>query len=242
MENILCTGIDVTEEKIARQALEKESQRYRAIMEASMDGIYILDTEGRLLECNAAFLDNLGYSREESRHLNVFDWNALWSRDEILELLRSDMRHNSIFETVHRRKDGTMLNVEINATSVILDGNVQVFNSVRDITERKRAEAELRERDRTLKLIAENIHDVIWTMDFSGKFTYVSPSAKQLFGYTAEEFVHLSFADFMVPASAALAYNHFAESLALRNRGSSSCKKTWNSSAAARMDQNFGFP
>jgi PAS domain S-box-containing protein len=74
-----------------------------------------------------------------------------------------------------------------------------LWNSVWTIVDRKRAETEMREKDRRLQLFAENIGDVIWTMALSGRFLYVSPSIEQMTGYRAEEFVVMPFDRYMTP-------------------------------------------
>ena len=134
---------DITAQKRAALALEREAIRYRTIMDASMDGLYIMDTEGYLIDSNDAFLRNLGYTREEAQHLHVCDWNAQWSREQIVEMMRLQMEQGASFETIHRRKDGSIFDVEVNGSSMILDGKVLLCNSVRNITERKRVEAEM---------------------------------------------------------------------------------------------------
>lgn len=199
---IICTGIDNTELKGALSTLERESLRYKAIMEASLDGIYIIDSKGYLLEFNSAFLNNLGYSREEARHLHIGDWNAEWSRGDAMREVRERMERGGFFETVHRRKDGSLMSVEVNATSIVLDGEERIFESVRDVSERKRAQEELLQQERRLQLFAENIDDVLWMMDFTGRFIYVSPSVVQMLGYLPDEFLECTINDFMTPASA----------------------------------------
>lgn len=73
-----------------------------------------------------------------------------------------------------------------------------------EIQERKRIEEMVREREERYRLLADNATDVIWTMDLSGKFTYISPSVKRLRGYTVEEALNLSIERWLTPASAAI--------------------------------------
>jgi Amt family ammonium transporter len=149
----------------AAVALEREAVRYRTIMDASMDGICILDSQGNLLECNNAFLDGLGYSRDEAQRLHVCDWSAQWSRSEVLGLMRSQWIHGATFETRDRRKDGSLMDVEVNVAPMSLDGRFLFCISVHDISHRKRAEEELTFKNSLLLAQQEASLDGILAVD-----------------------------------------------------------------------------
>ncbi|HYR05528.1 MAG TPA: ATP-binding protein, partial [Gallionella sp.] len=75
---------------------------------------------------------------------NVAQWNAQWSKEELLARISALNVSNPIFETLYRRHDGSIIDVEVNASRVEIDGIPLIYNSVRDITERKRIEEELK--------------------------------------------------------------------------------------------------
>ena len=118
-------------------------KRYQALMKNSLDGVHILDIYGDIVEANDAFCDMLGYTQEEAGKLNIADWDAQWPKDELLEKLKNFVGESARFETIHRRKDGKLIEVEISVTSVDLDGQYYFFASSRDITERKAAKAKI---------------------------------------------------------------------------------------------------
>jgi diguanylate cyclase (GGDEF)-like protein/PAS domain S-box-containing protein len=113
-------------------------------MQNALDGIHILDLQGNVLEANEAFCNMLGYTQEEMAGLNVADWNSQYSREALLARLQSLVGKSARFETVHRRKDGTLIDVEISTTGTEIEGEVYFLASSRDITERKAAERQIR--------------------------------------------------------------------------------------------------
>jgi diguanylate cyclase (GGDEF)-like protein/PAS domain S-box-containing protein len=115
----------------------------------------------------------------------VADWDAQWSREELMERFKKLVRSNSaLFETKHRRKDGTLFDVEVSTTGSKIDGKYYLFASSRDITERKRAEEALREQEEFFRMIAENVDDFIAVLDLEGRRIYNSPSYARFFGET----------------------------------------------------------
>jgi len=133
---------DVTERKRAELAMEEEATRRRILVEESKDGIAVLDLSGKLREWNASFAGMLGYDAREMGELSVWDWDATWSRGQLLEKLRGFAGTPATFESRHHRKDGSTYEVEISASGAEVGGERLVFCVQRDITTRRRAEEE----------------------------------------------------------------------------------------------------
>lgn len=139
--------MDISERKLAEAALAAELARRRVLFEQANDGIAILDLDGKLQESNPAFARMLGYTQEEMRHLHVWDWDQCTRQ----ELFRTEADHVDLpatFERVHRRKDGSVYEVEVSASEAEFGGIQYVYCVCRDITRRKAAEAALRESRR----------------------------------------------------------------------------------------------
>ncbi len=117
--------------------------RYKTLMMTSMDGIHIMDTQGNIVEANDTFCNMLGYTREEVVGLNVADWEAQYSAEELQKGFKNLIGKCNLFETRHRRKDGTLINVEVSVNGVEAEGLGLIFASSRDITARKQAEEEI---------------------------------------------------------------------------------------------------
>jgi len=131
---------------LASNVIAKESKKYRTLLRNASDGIYVLDAEGLLVEANTAFLKMLGYDESVVGKLRITDWEmeSQWGAlkagfDELVA-----RQGQSLFETRHRRSDGSILNVEVNASAIEIDGKHCLYAASRDITERKLAEERIR--------------------------------------------------------------------------------------------------
>ena len=142
---------DVTERESAQAAIERERQRYLALTNIAQDGIHVLDDHGTLVDANPAFLRMLGQPSEAIGHLNVREWDALIPTDQLAARVRGFMERPGLFRTQHRRTDGTLIDVEVHAGAVELEGRRHVLATSRDITERIGVERELRSKTRQLE-------------------------------------------------------------------------------------------
>jgi PAS domain S-box-containing protein len=112
------------------------------LLRSASDGVHIIDADANVLEVSDSFCQMLGYSREELIGANASLWDAQWSPQELKHKIAEQLgkEGRSVFETRHRRRDGGVLDVEVSGQSLELDGKPVLFNSARNITERKRAE------------------------------------------------------------------------------------------------------
>ena len=94
---------------------------------------------------------HLGYTNAEIVQLSVFDFEAKLTADEVRTNIKKSLDGHATFESVHRRKDGTLVDVEISISGVELDGQKSLFCLSRDITERKKAEHVISESIRKLE-------------------------------------------------------------------------------------------
>ena len=180
---------DITERKKAEEKLRDETTRHHILIDESSDGIVILDESGGVYGANRRFAEMLGYTPEEVRELHLWDWDAHFKREQLDEMVASVGPEGDHFETQHRRKDGTIFDVEISTNGAVYAGQKLIFCVCRDVTARKQAEAALKESEEKYKTLAEATSDIIWEADEKGTFTFVSPKIKDVLGYEVNEVV-----------------------------------------------------
>jgi PAS domain S-box-containing protein len=180
---------DITERKQAEDKLRDEETRRRILVDQSRDGIVILDEKGKVYEANLKFAEMLRCTPEEVRELHVWDWEFQYPPEQVAEMIRTVDETGDHFETKHRRKDGTIYDVEISTNGAIIAGQKLIFCVCRDITARKQAEAALKESEEKHKNLVEATSDIIWEADAEGRFTFISPRVKDVLGYEVDEVV-----------------------------------------------------
>ena len=126
---------------------EDEAVRRRILVEGSRDGIVVVDQDGKVFEANRKFGEMLGYNNKEILDFHIWDWDAQWSREILLKMVREVDETGDHFETIHRRKDGSLLEVEISTNAAVCAGQKLIFCVCRDITQRKKAERALQESE-----------------------------------------------------------------------------------------------
>ena len=140
--------LQLMKEIIERKKTEKKAnaliQRNQVMMQSTPEGIHIMDEQGNIIEANDAFCRLLGYTQAEAMQLSLFDFDAKLTADELRANIEKLLDGHAQFETVHRRKDGTLVDVEITVSGFELDGSKCLFALSRDITERKQAEEKIK--------------------------------------------------------------------------------------------------
>ncbi|MFZ3168984.1 MAG: PAS domain S-box protein [Candidatus Methanoperedens sp.] len=192
-------GRDITEHK----RVEEKLRLFRNLIDQSNDAIFVGDPEtGRILDANDKACTGLGYKREELLSMHVFDFETVlpdhfsW-KEHVQEVKKKGYL---IFEGRQRRKDGAIFPVEVNISYVSLEKNNYMLTVARDITERKRAEEELRKSEERFRQISESAGEWIWEVDADGLYTYSNPVIEKILGYKPQEIIGKKhFYDLFVP-------------------------------------------
>ncbi len=170
--------------------LEQSRNKYRKLFNYANDAMFVitLDTYspnyGYFSDVNNVACKRLGYIREELLNMTPFDIidenDFIYNRDM---LIRLNTEGNATYETSYIRKDGTRFPVEISALRLTIAGEDLFMAIARDITERKQVEEALKKSEHLYRLMADNVHDIIWTTDSNFKPLFISPSFSNLTGY-----------------------------------------------------------
>jgi PAS domain S-box-containing protein len=148
-------GYDITERKRAEEALRESEERYHAMLEQAADAVFMHDETGRILDVNWKACQSLGYSREEllSKSIGDIDPEAIRAgKHELWDKILAG--EHLTFESHQMCKDGSVIPVEVSLGSVRLPRGPVILGFARNITERKRAETELRRANRAMRMIS----------------------------------------------------------------------------------------
>ncbi|MDA8427955.1 MAG: PAS domain S-box protein [Geobacteraceae bacterium] len=184
-------------QKLDQQAgiLTKREEKFRMFFEESSDAIFIVSTDGLILEANQEACQRYGYKHSEFVGMPVFELDTPEEGAHIQERISRLMEDGkTTFESIHRRKHDQPLAVEINASLIELDGERFILAVARDITNRNKAEALLHRQNEYLTTLHETTLGLISRLDVSSLLQTIVTRAGKLVG-TEHCFVYLINAD-----------------------------------------------
>ena len=180
---------DITERKVLETINERERIRLATILRTASDGIHILDHDGVLVEANEAFLNMLGIDDSVIGKLRISDWSLSSATDSKARLDElTSHRGRTVFETRHRRRDGSVIDVEISASGIEIDGKGYLYAASRDITERKQAEEKARVSEERLRLAMGAANQGWFDVNLQTGEAAVSPEYARIIGYAPDDF------------------------------------------------------
>lgn len=192
---------DLIKDKLETDTLRKskvELTLLRKLLDNASDAIEVIDPLTlRFIDVNETACRDLGYSREELLSMTIYDIDPGFKPDTSKMIEEQKQKSGAArFETTHRRKDGTIFDVEVSMGFVDLDRSY-VLSIARNISEHKRTAEALRQSEEKFRSLVESTSDWIWEVDRNGRYTYVSPKVEALLGYTPEEVLGKSPCNFM---------------------------------------------
>jgi PAS domain S-box-containing protein len=187
--------IDITDRKFAEETLLLSEEKFAKAFQSSPDAFLLTSVpDGRITEVNAGAILLSGYSMEEMLGRTTTElglWADPAARDAYMaEILRAGRATN--FETGFRVKSGAIITGLISGGIIQLRDGKCFLSVIRDISDRKRVEEELRESENRYKSLVGNVPDIIFTIDLEGKITFVSQRIKELLGYESAETINMN--------------------------------------------------
>ncbi len=186
--------------KEAQKKLEEEKAYLDQLFESAQEAIVMIDGEERVIRVNGEFLKVFGYSKNEVMGKKIDDLVAPQeNHEQAVSITRKVAGGEKVaFEALRRRKDGTLINVSVLASPILIDNKLQATYAIyRDITQERKFFEKLKESEKRFQDIALSSGDWIWETDREGRFTYVTGRVKNFLGYEPEEVLGKKFSDFM---------------------------------------------
>jgi len=150
-------------------------------IDVASDAVFWMDNQARFIHVNASACDSVGYSREQLLKMTLFDINPSSTREDMGRLLEHLRTVRTVrLETTHRRKDGFVFPVEIVSTLVVQDGQEYINGFARDISERKRAEAELNRWVAALSALQSTVLEITTPHELSALLQTITERAVRL--------------------------------------------------------------
>ncbi|RNC29163.1 MAG: Cyclic di-GMP phosphodiesterase Gmr [Candidatus Dichloromethanomonas elyunquensis] len=156
--------------------MEKRSERvlrYSFLAEQSRDIFLFIRPDGTIVDANTAAEKAYGYTKQELHTMNIFDLR-LDNNDFVAKQMDSAASRGILFETYHRRKDGSIFPVEVSSKGGEFKGGPLLLSVIRDITDRRKIENELKDSEERFKGIFNNMSDgvAVYTADEYGDFIF----------------------------------------------------------------------
>jgi PAS domain S-box-containing protein len=202
---------DITERVEAEERARMQEEQYRAIFEATTDGLTINTLDGTLVEVNPAFAAMHGYTREELRGMNPLTFIHPDDHQFVPEAFAAfrDGKEYSRRESRDIRKDGTVFPVDVMGTQFMYRGEPHILCIVRDITERVQAHEELRLKEEQYRAVFEATSDGLAIANLDAIPVEVNPAFAAMHGYEREEILGLDPSAYVHPDSLPLLAEYY---------------------------------
>ncbi len=188
VKNTILIARDITEMKEVEETLKESKEKQHAIMMSAMDGFWLLDLDGKILEINEAYCRMSGYTESELLSLGIADMEDSKNAEEIAELFKKIKKKGELrFESRHQRKDGSLLHVEINIQYSSIEGGY-LLAFIHDRTKYKEIEKHLLSSEERYKYLFHSSLSVMLLRDpNTGEIKDANRAACEYYGWSHTE-------------------------------------------------------
>ncbi len=180
--------IGTMKEITGQKKVEEELRRFKFMVDNAIEKFILIKEDGKIAYINEYAWKNWGYTEDEAKELHIKDIDANYNKkqfDKIFQHAKDNITEH--YESVYKRKDGSMYDVEINMGGLTIDGKLHLFAVARNVTERKKAETALRISEEKFRLLADSMPQHIWTGDAEGNLNYFNKSVFDFSGLSPEK-------------------------------------------------------
>jgi PAS domain S-box-containing protein len=175
---------DITERKRAEEALRESREKYREMINGMNDTVWVIGFDGKFVDVNETAVKVLGYSREELLSMGPADIDSHLTEEQIKDLIRRMPSDEiQVFETEYTTKEGKTIPVEISSSLVTYRGRQAILSIARDITERRRAEEEIRRHLERVEALREIDRAITSTLDLTEVLDIILGELKRVIPY-----------------------------------------------------------
>jgi len=188
---VVVVHLDITNQKRTERALRELGEKHRTLIERANDGIVVLQ-DALIKFVNPKFLEMSEYSENELLNKPFADFLSPEERALLYDRYRRRMYGEdvpAIYETTLTRKDGSKIEVEINAGIITYEGKPADLVLLRDITQRKAAERALKESEERLRALINSVDGAIFTIGPDLRLKMLAGRTEKTVEYTPEEFM-----------------------------------------------------
>ena len=212
------TGVisDITPQKLAEKALRESEEKYRTILNSIEDGYYEVDLAGNMTFFNYWVPRAYGYTPDELLGKNYRDYTDVDNAKILFKAFHEVFKTGGPSKRLDcevKTKDGSRASHEL-SISLIRDssGKPLGFRGIaRDISERKRAEEDLRKSEEKYRTILENMDETYFELDLRGNYTFFNESLCKDHGYSRQELMGMNYRVYTSPETAKRSYQIFNE-------------------------------
>jgi|GEM_PF-812442 len=196
VEGAIISITDVTREKDFEKRIRETEEMFRKLSSSAHDGIVMINDKGEVTFWNKAAERIFGYKEDEILGKRLYETlipemhrEAYMKGIKRFEKTGRGKIVNKTIELVAKRKDGKLIPVELSISSFKLRNKWHAVGIVRDISERKKMEETLKEREEQIRSIVQSTTDAVITIDENGIITFWNNGAKEMFGYSEQEII-----------------------------------------------------
>ncbi|MBN1763349.1 MAG: PAS domain S-box protein [Methanomicrobia archaeon] len=190
----------VSEQRAEREdAVREREERYSTFLDSTSELSFLKDDQFRFILVNKALSEYFGKKAEEIIGKTDFDFMPEPAAEQCRNTDKKAIAAGTVVVTEEQAGDRILETLKFPVR--LGDNKIGVGAYIRDITEQKRMEDALRESEEKVRLVTDQITDVVWSMDLKENFTFVTPSIERITGYTVDEIRSLTFNQLLTPES-----------------------------------------